>query len=132
MRYGDYSIATIKCSHCPLTMFVHVRLSDGIGMFPTSDPKVFSSVQEVLCVGCGKAFHVADVPPIIGEPFVLTGLEADIMKQIEKNEGSMLDSRLADVLKVPIADIDAALRKLNAAGHLRQSDFFGRVFPVRK
>jgi hypothetical protein len=130
MPNNDYSVKTINCSHCQQTMVVHVLLpSSGTpfaGVFETRDGG-YSTGQEVCCPRCGKPSPVPEgTPQIIGEPFLLTGLEAEIMKQMEKDEGHATVDHLTHVLKVPRADIDAALHKLKVQGHLREGELFGR------
>jgi uncharacterized protein YbaR (Trm112 family) len=88
MLNNDYWVKTIACPHCQQTMYVHVRVFHG-GSAGTSG-------QEVSCPQCGKMFHIAGVPPITAGPFPLgTGLEVEIMKQMEKNKGSETVDHLA-------------------------------------
>jgi hypothetical protein len=125
MPNNEYWVKTILCPHCQQTMYVHIRALRG--------GSAGTSAQEVSCAQCGKLFHVTDVPPIISGPFLPeSGLEAEIMKQMEKNEGHATVDHLTHVLKVPRADVDAALHKLKVQGHLREGELFGRDLPVGK
>jgi hypothetical protein len=54
------------------------------------------------------------------------------MKQMEKSKGSETVEHLVEVLKVPSADIHAALKSLAAQGHLTPGELFGRNSPVGK